>query len=413
MKIKLKNVAINASLFFGSLLVALLLGELLLRLFLEKPPWVMATSEHHQLFCEYDSLLGWRKIPHKKGWHRMEEYQVIESFNSRGLRGPEYAYEKPAGVTRILILGDSFAEGYTVNFENLFSRVLENELNATGERRFEVINCGTAGYSTDQEFLFFLYEGKKYQQDFTILLLSDNDPWYNTQSRYWRGKKPLFVLEGDRLVLTNVLVPRPVDAAAQNKPEARNRSVFRRSKDWLNVHSYIYSLMVQRIERNHALFSLAVKLGLTDPQRSAAPPREFGVYRKNYNPEIEQAWRVTEAILRQLKEEASAIGSRLLVFYVPSRACIDGKQWQATRRKYGLSRQEWDIEQISRELQRICQENEIPVINPIDDFRVRARTLARTGQHLYFEKDGHWNENGHQLTGELLARAIRAQLSTH
>lgn len=39
-------------------------------------------------------------------------------MNSKGIRGPEYPYEKPPEEFRILFLGDSYAEGYAVEFES-------------------------------------------------------------------------------------------------------------------------------------------------------------------------------------------------------------------------------------------------------------------------------------------------------
>jgi hypothetical protein len=86
------------------------------------------------------------------------EYEVVFHVNSRGLRGPERDYRKPPSVTRVLLLGNSFVEGYTVGKEALVSTVLEARLNASSGSPYEVINGGTHGYGTDQEYLFFLEE---------------------------------------------------------------------------------------------------------------------------------------------------------------------------------------------------------------------------------------------------------------
>lgn len=131
-------------------------------------------------------------------------------MNSTGIRGPEYAYEKGAHEYRIVILGDSFAEGYTVEFENLFSEVLKRRLNRDHGRSIQVINAGTGGYSTDQEWLWFMTEGVKYKPNLTVLLFLANDVLLNTVDRYWRGYKPLFRLNGNRLELTTVPLPSPV-----------------------------------------------------------------------------------------------------------------------------------------------------------------------------------------------------------
>ncbi len=241
---RIKGHLLNLGLALTALLFSLLIGEALLRVFLDKAPWEITPFNHHQLFCEHDSVLGWRKIPNKIGKHFTDEYEVVESFNSKGIRGPEYSYQKNSGEYRILILGDSFAEGYTVEFAELLSEVLKKELNDNGNQYCEVINCGTGGYSTDQELLFFQMEGEKYYPDLTILLFYDNDTWYNTRAKYLRGYKPLFEFENGKIVLTNVPVPKPDTSAIQATGE---KSFLRKMKDWLNYNSYLYVILIKFI----------------------------------------------------------------------------------------------------------------------------------------------------------------------
>src|SRR5262249_28108666 len=157
-----------------------------------------------QAMNQFDALLGWRKKPGVTDTLVTSEYRIVEATNSRGLRGPEYSIEKPKGTRRILLLGDSFAEGYTVDFRDLCSQVLQRALNQAGAGQFEVINAGTAGYSTDQELLYYVNEGRNYRPDITVVLFYVNDVWYNDQSRYWRGFKPRYVGRGGELQLTNV-----------------------------------------------------------------------------------------------------------------------------------------------------------------------------------------------------------------
>lgn len=188
-----------------STVVSLVLAEMVLRAVSPKA----SNFNHHQLYCEHDTLLGWRKIPDATGHHETPEYEVWEKINSKGIRGPEYSLEKDSGEFRIAVLGDSYAEGYTVGFDSLFSEVLKKRLQAAWPtRRVEVINFGTGGYSTDQELLCFERDAVQYSPDATVLLFCVNDPWFNIQDRYYnRGFKPKYVTEGDSLRLTNVPVP--------------------------------------------------------------------------------------------------------------------------------------------------------------------------------------------------------------
>ena len=360
-----------------------------------------------RLMCRYDPRLGWVKVPNGKATLVTSEYEVREEFNSKGLRGPEYDYAKPQGEYRILVLGDSFAEGYTVEFSELFSEKLRLELREGGVP-CEVVNAGTGGYSTDQELLWFRDEGVKYAPDLTILLFSDNDPWYNTQGRYWMGFKPVFEFDGERLELRNVPVPAPWGADISSR---KLKDRFAGLKSWLRQHSHAYSLLSRGIKRSAGINSIAIKIGLASESETDLPragdelvsiPDVFRVYQTDEREQFERAWRTTEALLRELALECKSAGSDLLVFYVPSSYCIDDGKWEGMKKKYAWDEPAWSRELPARRLAAICEGHGIDFMDPT------ARMREEVAE-LYFALDGHWNRQGHALIGRLLAQRLLAR----
>ena len=96
--------------------------------------------------------------------------------NSHGYRDVEHAFEKPHGVYRIVLIGDSVAEGRDVAPDSTFGRVLERDLNARGDgRRYEVILLARAGYSTSQELVLLDTEAFRYQPDLILWSYCLND----------------------------------------------------------------------------------------------------------------------------------------------------------------------------------------------------------------------------------------------
>lgn len=69
------------------------------------------------------------------------EFSLPVHTNRLGLVDDETPYEKPPGVYRILLLGDSYTEALQVPQAETFQALLEEALNAGGgEARFEVLN---------------------------------------------------------------------------------------------------------------------------------------------------------------------------------------------------------------------------------------------------------------------------------
>ena len=101
------------------------------------------------------------------------------TINSQGLRDHEYSLEKPPGVYRVLLLGDSTTLGWGVPLNETAAKILERELNALhlpGYQRFEVINAGVGNYDTVQEVTYYETRGREFHPDLVVLVYFINDP---------------------------------------------------------------------------------------------------------------------------------------------------------------------------------------------------------------------------------------------
>jgi hypothetical protein len=82
---------------------------------------------------------------------------------------------KPPNTFRIAVLGDSFIWGDGVPYQNVWSHKLENKL-CSEYNNVEVMSWGRCGWSTLDEYNFFIEEGYKYNIDLLIIGFVENDP---------------------------------------------------------------------------------------------------------------------------------------------------------------------------------------------------------------------------------------------
>ena len=96
-------------------------------------------------------------------------------ISSQGIRDYEYSVNKPEGVYRIIILGDSIAFGMGVELEQTFAKYLELMLNEGGAKKYEVINFSVPGYNTVQEVATLESKCLAYKPDLVIIAICGND----------------------------------------------------------------------------------------------------------------------------------------------------------------------------------------------------------------------------------------------
>lgn len=186
----------NTILLVFSLVLACLLGEVAVRVL--APEWAPRTPRITK-FWQYHSRYGWAHVPNTSGGFSAYGFDTTVSINEKGFRGPNIGYERNAEVKRVLVLGDSLTWGFGVNYENTFASRINQ-----GSPQLELVNLGVSGYSTDQELLLYLDEGRKYKADMVVIVVAGNDIGGNMRTTaYFIYRKPAFRLQGDDLQLVN------------------------------------------------------------------------------------------------------------------------------------------------------------------------------------------------------------------
>jgi SGNH hydrolase-like domain, acetyltransferase AlgX len=355
-------------------------------------------------YSEHDPLLGWRKRPGTRLRFHRREYDLEMSINSLGLRDPERGYDAPSGTLRILALGDSFIEGYTVPLEETATQVLETLLRRDGCRA-EVVNGATTGYSTDQEYLFYRTEGVKYSPRIVVLFFYYNDVLYNDLQFYTGGvQKPVFVFRDGGLALYRSPLPPP--PPAPKRPEAGEADPDGSPRSRSSSSSALVDFVRERLWFGAPrLYNALGRTGLWPPNRPVGARMEMRVYQRGRLPEIEGGWQKTAVLLDTLAREVASHGARFLVAYVPNRMEVSDQAWRLSRSRYGMDDVGWDRALVRRRLEQIARAAGIPVLDLTPALK-RAEGLFGGPYYTY---DGHWNAEGHRIAAEEVRRTLESE----
>jgi len=154
--------------------LALVIGEFAVRgigLAPDVRPIVVADDE--SVYVRSDNpILGFEL----KAGYRNEHANLSKSFpstNSHGQRDHERTLDKPPGVRRIILLGDSVVEGQGI-------REIRDTLSGQLEQLYppgtvEVLNFGVSGYCTRAEVELLEVKGLRFQPDIVVVVFVFND----------------------------------------------------------------------------------------------------------------------------------------------------------------------------------------------------------------------------------------------
>jgi hypothetical protein len=290
--------------------------------------------------------LGWMLRPAAVQRFRREGFDTTVRSNCLGFRGPEIG-QKPPGVTRYAVLGDSYAFGWGVEEDETYAAQLDSVLNrraspdaARYTPHYEVVNAALPGFGTYQR-LAALDRLLPYGLDGVIVEFSASNDVVDD----WRAA--------------------PYVPERLGEYQARGTQ-FPPVERFLVKHSHLAAMVWTR----------------------AMPLRLWIEARRK--PNLERTRELWDALL----DRASAFGLPVVVVVNPARTQVldeDGGlvRWLA-RSSYGL--------RPNAVIREVLARRRVPWVDGEEVFRA---TAAR--KELYLAGDAHWTPAGHRELAQALA----------
>jgi lysophospholipase L1-like esterase len=353
-----------------------------------------------------DEHMGWAREANQHGFVIQRVPDVFKTrfqTNSLGMRDREHAIAKN-GHRRIIGLGDSITEGFGVEEDEIYLKVLESKYLAG----VDVWNLGVVGYSTDQELEQLRQVIDIYHPDVVTLAFYFNDLAENTvRAARWEPYygKPFFTLADSGPVLTNA------DALRREK----SRDITERQR--INP--------VRRFLNNVALYRLA-KYARTTYRNSKAQARRAArrgppsdrvpkwsdldnLYRVKESAGRDSAFRLAEGLLREINRICNSRGVTFVLTYVPAPIDAIPGMMQTQLKLMGESEPDslFDPAVLENKLAEIARRDSIRFVPMVSRFRNTADPSALFLPHV--PKDPHLGREGHRVVAQALAEYLTAE----
>jgi hypothetical protein len=368
-----QRVARLALKFCGSLLIAFLVLELMLRIIPLKFTDFLSTFQFAG-----DRELGYLPVAHQDAVYNIDCLMNPHvRTNSLGLRGPEWGHAKSP---KVALLGDSFLLALTVSDKLHLATLLQA---ATGG---DVWNAGVSGYGTYQELLAWRKLIKPRKPDVTVLFIYLENDIRDNHCGLCRAEGQL---NCPSLSVQNGNITEQMDFELR-KPTTG-------AKAWLKENCYSCRLF-RNLTKPDPLQKPAS--GSFWDQESFA----YNIYRPGLSKQWEEGWQVTDWSLRELKRECDAQGSKLLVVNVPGVIQLATDFGAELKSQLGSDEVPADLA-LSFPMQRlraITDAADIALLDMQPAF-VAYRDLHQLKNPVFgWCCDGHWNPLGHRLAADLV-----------
>lgn len=404
-----KGVIFKITLLILSVVIAIVIGEMAIRLFFYGS---LSMFDSKQL-REPHPTRGWALKPNIQTVVQSLDYTVRVKTNPEGFSDKAHKLAPSKGVTRVVVLGDSFMEAYQVDFDKSFCSRFQQRFNADAA---EVINLGVGGYGTIQELITLQEVGLKYQPNFVVLFFSLNDVVNNHEefeNTIWRTprlktfSRPYYIKgQGGGYELKKPDYQR----AKQWAKDRRTKLESKQAKKKFYEKTLIYKLMDSQIKK---LSEQGQRVPKYDPNVL------FGQYLSSYDSNLgtrgfdnnrygelwSEAWDITFFSLQTMSDICKERGIVLIIATVPNKIQVDESFEAVVRKTYPSLA--FDLSLPNRTLESFAEERGILFVDLLPIFK---KNYEQTGEPLFHKyRDRHWNEKGHEIAADAVFEYMQEQ----
>lgn len=359
-----KNIFFAFSCFSISIIAALILGEIFIRI--TDIPGI-DKGVHYTI----DPLLGYGDIPYQTLYYcNKRGDRVRRIFNSYGY--PDVDHKKEKSSYRIGFFGDSYVEARQVPLENTFFRIIERELKGYN---VECLAFGRESGSTLTAYLNSARWAHYFDIDLIVYVFCENDLGDNIKE-IKEKTSPYFPFA----YLTDNGYG--IDYSNRDRLIAYSHTISYKIKDFISKHFLVFRLIKNRVQLvcNYGLkFKVSQKyITMSSPSEGMVkkavipdqndPPSAWPIYLKEY------AEKLDEAIILKWKAEVEKNSKKFVIFYIPRQGqmALDTEKQDSWKN--------W--------LEPFCRDKNIAFIDPTQDL-IKAEALGKDIFYDHFTVHGH------------------------
>jgi lysophospholipase L1-like esterase len=307
---------------------------------------------------------------------RIDNSKISIRTNSHGMRWREVDVRKRPGQTRVAFVGDSFTFGqWSETAESSMVGVFDARVKSLG---LEVLNFGVPGFGFADIEDQLETDVRPFQPDHVVLLSFNGNDFLDT----YLGVKRYHVLGNGRLRIDDGNTAQKIPVQFLNK-QWRLRAKLE--------ESYVYSLVQYAAK---SMFAPRADAGFP-PRRPRFETTSFvtNIFwnRTDYPPFAARARDLSIQSLDRILKTCQHIGARLAIVTIPTLEQIyfvDG---------FPAS---YDVKRPQNHVEEFATAHGIAYLDLLPPLSEHAR---RTGANLHFQQEGHFNDEGHRVAGELVA----------
>lgn len=319
---------------------------------------------------------------------RYPEWDTMFTVNNLGFRDEPMTIEKPEGTFRILLVGDSFMEGESVNLDQTAAQTLERELTETTGKQIEVVNMGVMSYSPVIYQRVIEDKGLPLDPDLVIVAVDMSD----FQNDYAYAKDL-----DENGNFRNILFQQKM-----GQPHVALPVVNSRVKFWLRTHSVLYTEAADRTKQfirkvKHIPEPTVFKVNDPASDPHFATRSEENVYRR----EMWEQFGLSLVKIDKLLKESETPWLAVIYPYGHQTAA---DEWGRGRLRNGFEAGKIYPAEAAKVLVEFGKENGgFRVINLVEAFRLAA---IKNTEPLFYPDDGHFTPPGHKVFAEAIEEEI-------
>ncbi len=353
----------------------------------------------YPIFHRLETLRGWSPIPGVSGLWMTEGEAFIEN-NDEGFRDRHHAVDKPKGVMRLAVLGDSMSEALAVPLEKTYPSILEHKLSACLARQVEVLNFSVSGYGTAQQRQTLRHNVLKYKPDIVLLaFFTGNDVWNNEAALDGHEDRIYYVLNNGTLKL---------DDSNTKTSRFKTKMLWRGTINTVINASRLFQLIREFSTRAKSIFrrKKTVENAIFD-----AKSPDYEIFKPPSTDAWKRAWTTTEALIVAMRDDVKLAGGTLWLsnLVAPVQVYPD----RAVRADFAHALGVDDLDYPDQRIAKLAERHGISAVTLLDPLRRYADTNKA---YLHGFKNtrlgtGHWNETGHLIAAEYLSQGLCAGLA--